>query len=77
MRAGRLVFEISRVVWYQSDLQLTIDGKVVGLIAREHWGTRRARMDIDDRVPLPLQLFAFALAALMWRRDDSTATSMP
>jgi hypothetical protein len=51
------------------------DGQVVGTIRPAHGLTRRAFIECGSSVPELLQLFAFWLAALTWRRaaDDNGA----
>ena len=48
---------------------------VAGTIRPEHLFTRRATVDCNDAVPELVQLFAFWLAALTWKRAANNNTS--
>ncbi|ARA93810.1 hypothetical protein AWN76_011995 [Rhodothermaceae bacterium RA] len=47
----------------------------LGTIAPENALTRRALVDLDDRVPAEVQLLSIWLVILMWRRASAAATS--
>jgi hypothetical protein len=49
------------------------DGVIAGRIEPMHAFTRRAYIDCDERVPELIQLFAFWLVALAWRRAKNNS----
>lgn len=46
-----------------------VDGQVIGSIRPTHAFTRRATIECEDVVPETIQLFAFWLAVITWRRS--------
>ena len=44
-------------------------GAEIGRIAPEGIFTRKARIDLPDDVPLPVQVFMFWLVVILWRRS--------
>ncbi len=48
--------------------QIIVDRQVRGCIRPAHAFTRRASIECSARIPEPIQLFAFWLVALTWRR---------
>ena len=54
--------------------ELTINGEAVGYIKPKH-GTRAARAEIPEAVPLPIKIFIIWLYLLLWRRAASASAS--
>lgn len=48
---------------------------VCGVIAPEHFFTKRSRIYCNSQVPVLIQLFCFALVVRAWRQDASAAAS--
>lgn len=48
-------------------------GDRIGQIGPRHMFTRKSTIDLPKDMPLEIQLFAFWLAVLMWRRQQNTA----
>jgi hypothetical protein len=50
------------------EFEIALPSGVVGTIAPEHPFTRRAILECDYIVPVPLQLFSFCLVVFAWRK---------
>jgi hypothetical protein len=46
----------------------------IGSIRQEHWYNRKAIIDIPPDIPLEIQLFAFWLVVLQWKKNSSAST---
>jgi hypothetical protein len=54
---------------YANSYNITRDGEVIGAITRTSFWTSRSEIACSADVPEPVQLFAFWLAALTWKRQ--------
>ena len=68
-------FELRAISAFARSFELSEGGRQVGTIAPAHAFTRRASVDCEDSVPEWVQLFAFWLVALMWRRAKNSSNS--
>jgi hypothetical protein len=68
IHAGDVHLSLQAQALVARPFDLRVDGKNVGSIWPAHAFTRRAFIDCDPSVPELIQLFAFWLAALTWRR---------
>jgi len=65
--------ELSPVnLWMRGFKLVGSDWEDLGSIRRPSLLSRRALIDLDDRVPVEAQLFLFFLANVLWRRADSS-----
>lgn len=51
------------------------DGKAEGRIEPQAWFTRKATIDLPDRIHPAVQVFLFWLVAVSWKRDQEAAAS--
>ena len=66
--------ELSPVSFWMRGFRLVgPDWAELGTIRRPSLLSRRALIDLDDRVPVEAQLFLFFLANVLWRRADNSA----
>jgi hypothetical protein len=68
IQAGDRQFEAAAASPLGRTFEIAADGEKRGTIRPAHAFTRRAFVDCDDSVPELVQLFAFWLAILTWRR---------
>lgn len=47
----------------------------IGTIQPDYWLLWKTTIDLPDEIPVPVQLFAFWLVVLMWRRQSKQAAS--
>jgi hypothetical protein len=68
IRAGDLHLDLQAQSAFARPFDLRANGRIVGSICPVHPFTRRTLIECDPCVPELIQLFAFWLAALTWRR---------
>jgi hypothetical protein len=66
--AGQMQFNLAAASPLGRTFNVTASGTTLGTIRPAHLFTRRAFVECDDSVPELVQLFAFWLTALTWKR---------
>jgi len=66
LRTEHHALELTQSSLLSSKYELSENGRGVGTIAHLHAGSGDASVDIQDEVPVLLQIFAFTLVALAW-----------
>jgi hypothetical protein len=69
--AGEVPFEVRAKSPLFGACEIRYEGERVGVIKTVHPLTRRSTVECDLAVPELVQLFAFWLAALLWRRSTN------
>lgn len=72
VQVGGRTFEMRRGGW-QSNFTLLDGERQVGSVRRAGVFTRRAIIDLPDDWPLPVQVFVFWLALVIWNREQEAA----
>jgi hypothetical protein len=75
LRTEHHTLELVQSSLLSSKYELSEDGHSVGTIARVHAGSSDASVDVQDQVPLLLQLFVFAVVALVWHGVEPSPRS--
>ena len=65
---GSMTLTIRAQSPFTRGFDLEADGRPVGSVVPDHAFTRRSTLSIADRVPAELQVFAFWMIVLLWRR---------
>ncbi len=59
--------------WLFRRFELIEGDSVIGEVVPDHFLTRACTVEFPDDLSVPVQVFLFWLAALMWRRQNNTA----
>jgi hypothetical protein len=76
INAGQLDLDLTAASAFTRGFDLSTDAGVIGTISPAHAFTRRAVIDCDSSVSIPLQLFSFTLAVFMWQRAANDSSAM-
>jgi len=75
VRTGNRDLRLEATSVFSRRFRLIENGSIVGGIAPDHLFTRSCTLDLPQDLSVPVQVFIFWLAALMWRRADNAAVA--
>lgn len=73
LQLGDVTCEIRRKAWFSTRFYVWNGDQRIGEIARQHWYSWKARVELPDDWPLGLQIFVFWIVLLFWKRDAAAA----